>query len=56
LWGTAAVMLLMAFHGFLQLFGWKGNWPVMVDLAAFVVAMGAAKLTYKVVNRVPADA
>ena len=56
LWGLAAVMLLVAFHGFLQLFGWKGNWPVMIDLVAFLVAMGAAKLTYKMANRVPVDA
>jgi hypothetical protein len=56
LWGLAAVMLVVAFHGFLQLYGWKGNWPVAIDIGAFVVAMGAAKLTYKVANRVPADA
>jgi hypothetical protein len=56
LWGTAAVMLVLAFHGFLQLFGWRGNWPVLVDLGAFLLAMGAAKFTYRVQNRVPAGA
>ncbi|MGA8939119.1 MAG: hypothetical protein WB439_08140 [Acidobacteriaceae bacterium] len=56
LWGMAAVMTVMAFHGFLQLFGWTGSWPVFVDLGAFFVAMLAAKLTYKVANRVPAEA
>ena len=56
LWGMAAVMLVMAFHGFLQLFGWRGNWPVFVDLGAFFFAMLVAKLTYRVMNRVPADA
>jgi hypothetical protein len=55
LWGTAAVMLMMAFHGFLQLFGWHGNWPVFVDLSAFLLAMLTAKLTYKVVNRPPVE-
>ncbi len=56
LWGTAAMFLVMAFHGFLQLFGWSGRWPVLIDLGAFIVAMVAAKLTYCRVNRVPADA
>lgn len=55
LWGTAAVMVLLAFHGFLQLFGWKGSWSVMVDLGAFVGAMAIAKLTYRVANRPPAE-
>jgi hypothetical protein len=55
LWGTAAVMLLVAFHGFLQMFGWHGNWPVIVDLSAFLLAMLSAKLTYKVVNRSPVE-
>ena len=56
LWGLAAVMLVMAFHGFLQLFGWNGRWPVFIDLGAFFVAMLAAKLTYNVANKVPAEA
>jgi hypothetical protein len=55
LWGTAAVMLVMAFHGFLQLFGWSGKWPVAIDFGAFLVAMLAAKLTYKVAHRVPVE-
>jgi phosphatidylglycerophosphate synthase len=56
LWGTAAVMTSVCFHCFLQLFGWKGNWPAGVDLGAFLLAMAVAKLTYKVQNRVPDDA
>ena len=56
LWGAAAVMTSVCFHGFLQLFGWKGSWPAAVELVAFVLAMGVAKLTYKVQNRVPEDA
>ena len=55
LWGTAAVMTSVCFHGFLQLFGWKGSWPAVVELAVFVVAMLVAKVTYKLANRVPAD-
>ena len=56
LWGTAAVMTSVTFHCFLQLFGWKGSWWPAVEVAVFVVAMLGAKLTYKVANRVPADA
>ena len=55
LWGAAAVMTSVCFHGFLQLFGWKGSWPAAVELVAFVLAMAVAKLTYKVQNRVPED-
>ena len=55
LWGTAAVMTSVCFHLFLQLFGWKGNWPAVVELGVFAVAMLVAKVTYRVANRVPAD-
>jgi hypothetical protein len=55
LWGTAAVMTAVCFHGLLQLLGWKGNWPAGVELGMFFVAMLLAKLTYRVANRVPAD-
>jgi hypothetical protein len=56
LWGTAAVMTSVCFHGLLQLLGWKGNWSAGVELGMFFAAMLLAKLTYKVANRVPADA
>jgi hypothetical protein len=56
LWGTAAVMTSVCFHGLLQLLGWKGNWPAGVELLLFFVAALAAKLTYRVQNRVPEDA
>jgi hypothetical protein len=55
LWGTAAVMTSVCFHGLLQLLGWKGNWPAGVELAMFFAAMLVAKLTYRVQHRVPAD-
>ncbi len=55
LWGTAAVMTSLCFHGVLQLLGWKGQWPAGIELGLFVVAMGAAKLTYRVRHRVPDD-
>lgn len=55
LWGTAAVMTSVCFHGVLQLLGWKGQWPAGIELGLFVVAMGAAKLTYRVRHRVPDD-
>ncbi len=56
LWGAAAVMTSVCFHGFLQLFGWKGNWPSAVELVMFFVAAGVAKVTYYRANRVPVDA
>jgi hypothetical protein len=56
LWGTAAVMTSVCFHGLLQLLGWKGNWPAGVELGMFFVAALLAKLTYRVQNRVPEDA
>ena len=56
LWGTAAVMTSVCFHGLLQLLGWKGNWSAGVELVLFFVAALAAKLTYRVQNRVPEDA
>jgi Na+/proline symporter len=55
LWGAAAVMLVMTFHGFLQLFGWSGKWPVAIDLGSFFVAIFAAKLTYRVAHRPPVE-
>jgi len=56
LWGTAAVMTSVCCHGLLQLMGWKGNWSAGVELGLFLAAALVAKLTYKVANRVPADA
>ena len=56
LWGAAAVMTSVCFHGLLQLLGWKGSWPAAVELVAFFAAALAAKLTYRVRNRVPEDA
>ena len=56
LWALAAVMTSVCFHGFLQLFGWKGRWPAGVEVAVNLVAMLVAKVTYKVQNRVPVDA
>jgi hypothetical protein len=56
LWGAGAVMATVCFHCFLQLFGWKGTWWPVVELAVFMVAMLVAKLTYKVRHRVPDDA
>ncbi len=55
LWGLAALMVALAYQGLMQLFGWKGNCPVWVDMAVFLVAMLAAKVTYKVVNRPPLE-
>jgi hypothetical protein len=56
LWGTAAVMTSVCFHGLLQLLGWKGRWSAGVELGLFFLAALGAKLTYRVQHRVPADA
>ena len=55
LWGTAAVMTSVCFHGLLQLLGWRGRWPAAVEWVLFLAAALVAKLTYKVQNRVPDD-
>jgi hypothetical protein len=56
LWGAAGAMTSVCFHGLLQMLGWKGSWPAAVELVAFFAAAFAAKVTYKVQNRVPEDA
>ena len=56
LWGTAGAMTLHLLTGFLQIFEWKGQMPPFSELWVFVLFMGIAKLSYRVADRVPADA
>jgi hypothetical protein len=55
LWGTAGCLAVNMFAGFLSIYGWKGRFPPFSGFWAFFVFMLAAKLTYRVKNRVPAD-
>ena len=55
LWGTAGVLALTAFLGFLRSFGWKGSVPPFTEFVTFWILVGAAKAYYKLMNRVPAD-
>ncbi len=55
LWGTAGCVAMNMFAGFLTIYGWKGQMPPFSGFWAFFVFMLAAKLTYRVKNRVPVD-
>jgi hypothetical protein len=55
LWGTAGCVGTNLFCGFLQIFGWKGGLPPFIGFWVFALFMYAAKLTYRVANRVPSD-
>lgn len=56
LWGTAGAVSVSLLDGFLWIFGWKGHMPPLLGFWTFFVFMMAAKLTYKLANRAPADA
>jgi hypothetical protein len=56
LWGAGAVMTSVSIHLFLGLYGWNGRWSPMVEFGVFVLAMLVAKVTYKLANRLPAEA
>ncbi|WP_158823212.1 hypothetical protein [Granulicella sp. S156] len=55
LWGTAGMVIANLFSGFLHIFGWKGQFFPFSELFALYVFALAAKLSYRVANRVPAD-
>ena len=55
LWGTAGVLALTAFLGFLHGFGWKGSVPPSMEFVTFWILMGAAKIYYRLTNWVPSD-
>jgi RsiW-degrading membrane proteinase PrsW (M82 family) len=55
LWGTGAVLVTAVFTGFLRSLGWKGQLPPFTELFVFVGFMAAAKLAYKLQNRVLKD-
>jgi hypothetical protein len=55
LWGSGAVLTSVSIHLFLELYGWTGHWSPLVELIVFVLAMGAAKVSYRVANRLPEE-
>jgi hypothetical protein len=55
LWGAGASMSLNLFAGFLRIFGWHGQLFPFSELFAFCLAVLAAKITYRVSNRLPAE-
>ena len=55
LWGTGAGVLANLFFGYLRVFGWKGQLFPFTEFFVFMVAMLAAKLSYRAADRVPAD-
>jgi hypothetical protein len=55
LWGTAGSLSVTMLESFLQIFGWKGQFPPFSAFWMFFVFLIAAKFTYRAHNRVPAD-
>jgi hypothetical protein len=55
LWGTAGAVLVNLFSGYMRIFGWKGQLFPFTEFFVFALMMLAAKLSYRVANRVPAD-
>lgn len=56
LWGTAVVMAVNMFSGFLRIYGWSAQLPPFTEYFAFCITVLVAKFTYRFSNRVPADA
>jgi RsiW-degrading membrane proteinase PrsW (M82 family) len=55
LWGTAGVLAITTFFGFLRSFEWKGTEPPFLEFIAFWISVALAKLFYTVTSRVSAD-
>jgi len=55
LWGTAGMMIVNLFSNYLRIFGWKGQLFPFSELFVFFGFMLAAKISYRMSNRVPAD-
>jgi hypothetical protein len=55
LWGTAAVLAMTAFFGFLRSFGWTGSVPPFTEFVTFWLLVALAKFCYRFVGRVKAD-
>jgi hypothetical protein len=56
LWGCAGCVAENLFAGYLWIFGWKGQLPPFMGFWVFFAFMMGAKLSYKLQNKVPAEA
>jgi hypothetical protein len=55
LWGCAGIVAESMFGGFLWIFGWKGQLPPFLGFWVFFAFMMAARLFYKLQNKVPVE-
>ena len=55
LWGTAGAVMVNLFSGFLRIFGWKGQLFPFTEFFVFALMMIAAKLSYRVADRITTD-
>ena len=55
LWGTAGIVMVNLFAGFLHIFGWQGQFFPLSEFFVFLGFVAAAKLSYRVANKVPVD-
>jgi RsiW-degrading membrane proteinase PrsW (M82 family) len=54
--GTAVVLAVTAFFGFLRSFEWKGELPPFTEFVLFWLVMASAKVYYRFADRVKDDA
>jgi hypothetical protein len=55
LWGTAGVLAMTAFFGFLRSFDWTGAEPPFAEFVTFWVLVALAKTFYSITNRAQTD-
>ena len=55
LWGTAGILALTSFLGFMHSFGWTGEVSPFIEFITFWLLVATAKVFYKLTNRVPKD-
>ena len=55
LWGTAGVLVLTTFLGFLHSFGWAGSAPPFLEFVTFWLLVGLAKLFHRLTDRPAAE-
>lgn len=53
LWGAAGAMATNLFVMFLQMFGWRGQAPVYLEICVFAACTMVARISYEAANRTP---